>query len=105
MSQQVALAGGTLRLNPFLLTIISLDVLGYPSSMDEKAPDKPEQKEPIMPDLTEVSEGETALRAVERDWNAAGQHWNSAGLVALYTEDAPFFWRASRTCCGPRESA
>ena len=43
-----------------------------------------------MPDLTELSEGETALRAVERDWNAAAQHWNSAGLVALYTEDALF---------------
>ena len=44
-----------------------------------------------MPDLTELSEGETALRAVERDWNAAAQHWNSAGLVALYTEDALFY--------------
>jgi hypothetical protein len=44
-----------------------------------------------MPDLTELSEGETALRAVERDWNAAAQHWNSAGLVALYTEDAVFY--------------
>jgi ketosteroid isomerase-like protein len=44
-----------------------------------------------MPDLTELSEGETALRAVERHWNAAAQHWNSAGLVALYTEDALFY--------------
>jgi ketosteroid isomerase-like protein len=42
-----------------------------------------------MPDLTEVSEGETAL--VERDWNAAAQNWNSGGLVALYTEDAVFY--------------
>src|SRR5436190_9464195 len=57
----------------------------------ERAPDKPERKETIMPDLTELSEGETALRAVERDWNAAAQHWNSAGLVALYTEDALFY--------------
>jgi ketosteroid isomerase-like protein len=45
----------------------------------------------MMPELTEVSEGETALRAVERDWNAAAQHSNSAGLVALYTEDALFY--------------
>ena len=44
-----------------------------------------------MPDLTEQSEGETALRAVEHDWNAAAQHWNSAGLAALYTEDALFY--------------
>jgi hypothetical protein len=43
-----------------------------------------------MPDLIEMSEGETALRAVERDWNVAAQHWNSAGLVALYTEDGYF---------------
>jgi ketosteroid isomerase-like protein len=47
--------------------------------------------ETIMPDLTEQSEGETALRAVEHDWNAAAQHWNSAGLAALYTEDALFY--------------
>ena len=44
-----------------------------------------------MPDLTELSEGETALRAVEHDWNSAAQHWNSAKLVALYTEDAVFY--------------
>ena len=44
-----------------------------------------------MPNLAELSEGETALRAVERDWNAAAQDWNSAGLVALYTEDALFY--------------
>ena len=44
-----------------------------------------------MPDSTERSEGEEALRAVERDWNAAAQHWNSPGLVALYTEDAVFY--------------
>ena len=44
-----------------------------------------------MPDFTELSEGETALRAVERDWNAAAQDWNSASLVALYTEDALFY--------------
>jgi hypothetical protein len=36
-----------------------------------------------MPDFTELSEGETALRAVERDWNAAAQDWNSARLVSL----------------------
>jgi len=41
-----------------------------------------------MPDLAALSEGETALRAVERDWNAAAQDWDSTGLVALYTEDA-----------------
>jgi uncharacterized protein (TIGR02246 family) len=44
-----------------------------------------------MPDLAELSESETALRAVERDWNAAAQDWNSAGLAALYTEDALFY--------------
>jgi ketosteroid isomerase-like protein len=56
-----------------------------------------------MPDLAELSEGETALRAVERDWNAAAQNWNSPGLVALYTEDALFLvavpamqWATSR---------
>src|ERR1700757_2384705 len=53
-----------------------------------------------MPDLTEVSEGETALRAVERDWNAAAQHWNSAGLVALYTEDAVFYGGGPRHAGG-----
>jgi uncharacterized protein (TIGR02246 family) len=44
-----------------------------------------------MPDSTVCSEGETALRAVERDWNAAAEHWDTAGLAALYTEDALFY--------------
>ena len=70
---------------------MSLDVLGYHPGGVQRYPAKPEQKETIMPDLTELSEGETALRAVERDWNAAAKHWNSAGLVALYTEDAVFY--------------
>jgi len=35
--------------------------------------------------------GEAALRAVERDWNAAALHWDTAGLAALYTEDAVFY--------------
>src|SRR5215469_7953427 len=51
----------------------------------------PERRETIMSDLAELSEGETALRTVERDWNAAAQHWSSAELVALYTEDAVFY--------------
>src|SRR4051794_17420913 len=41
-----------------------------------------------MSDSMMHSEGETALRAVERDWNAAAEHWDAAGLAALYTEDA-----------------
>jgi uncharacterized protein (TIGR02246 family) len=45
----------------------------------------------VMPDLTNLSEGETALRAVEHDWNAAAKDWNSAGLAALYTDDALFY--------------
>lgn len=44
-----------------------------------------------MPDLKAVSEGEAALRAVERDWNVAARDWNTAGLAALYTEDAVFY--------------
>jgi uncharacterized protein (TIGR02246 family) len=44
-----------------------------------------------MLDSTVRSEGETALRAVERDWNAAAEHWDAAGLTALYTEDALFY--------------
>jgi len=42
--------------------------------------------EPMTP-----NEGETALRAVERDWNAAAVRWDCAGLAALYTEDAVFY--------------
>src|SRR3954452_7615128 len=44
-----------------------------------------------MPDSRVRSEGETVLRAVERDWNAAAEHWDTAGLAALYTEDALFY--------------
>ena len=44
-----------------------------------------------MPDSTVRSEGEMALRAIERDWNAAAEHWDTAGLAALYTEDALFY--------------
>ena len=44
-----------------------------------------------MQDSTMGSEGETALRAIERDWNAAAEHWDTAGLAALYTEDALFY--------------
>jgi uncharacterized protein (TIGR02246 family) len=42
-------------------------------------------------DLKAVPEGEAALRAVERDWNAAAREWNTADLAALYTEDAMFY--------------
>ena len=41
-----------------------------------------------MPDQ---AEGETALRAIEREWNAAALHWDPAGLAALYTDDAVFY--------------
>jgi ketosteroid isomerase-like protein len=44
-----------------------------------------------MTDLLELSEGERALRTVERDWNAAAQHWDAERLVALYTDDALFY--------------
>ncbi|GEM_PF-395204 len=44
-----------------------------------------------MPDPKAAAEGEAVLRAVERDWNAAAQHWNTAALAALYTEDAVFY--------------
>src|SRR6478609_11418678 len=44
-----------------------------------------------MSDSMVHSEGETVLRAVERDWNAAAKHWDAAGLAALYTEDALFY--------------
>src|SRR3954467_3925975 len=44
-----------------------------------------------MPDSRIRSEGETVLRAVERDWNAAAEHWDAAGLAALYTDDALFY--------------
>lgn len=44
-----------------------------------------------MPDLKAMSEAEVALRAVERDWNAAARDWNPAGLAALYTDDAVFY--------------
>ena len=44
-----------------------------------------------MTDLPELSEGERALRTVERDWNAAAQHWDSESLAALYTDDALFY--------------
>ena len=44
-----------------------------------------------MTDLPELSEGERALRTVERDWNAAAQHWNAESLGALYTDDALFY--------------
>ena len=44
-----------------------------------------------MADFKAASEGEAALRAVERDWNAAARDWNTAALAALYTEDAVFY--------------
>jgi len=43
-----------------------------------------------MPDVVGMSEGDAALRAVERDWNAAARQWNPEDLAALYTEDAVF---------------
>lgn len=44
-----------------------------------------------MTDIPDLSEGETALRIVERDWNAAARQWNAESLAALYTEDALFY--------------
>ena len=49
------------------------------------------QKGTIMTDFSELSEGERAIRTVERDWNAAAQHWDAESLVALYTDDALFY--------------
>ena len=54
-----------------------------------------------MSDSTVHSEGETALRAVERDWNAAAEHWDAAGLTALYTEDALFYGGRPGHAVGP----
>ena len=58
-----------------------------------------------MQDSTMRSEGETALRAVERDWNAAAEHWDAAGLAALYTEDALFYGGRPGHAVGPRRCA
>ena len=44
-----------------------------------------------MPDPLAAQEGEAALHAVERDWNAAALHWDTASLAALYTDDAVFY--------------
>ena len=44
-----------------------------------------------MTDLPELSRGESALRIVERNWNAAAQHWDAEALAALYTDDALFY--------------
>jgi uncharacterized protein (TIGR02246 family) len=44
-----------------------------------------------MTDSPEMSEGESALRTVERDWNTAAQHWDAESLMALYTDDALFY--------------
>lgn len=33
-----------------------------------------------MPDPKAMAAGETALRAIERDWNAAARNWNTAHL-------------------------
>lgn len=41
--------------------------------------------------MTDLAEGERALRMVERNWNAAAQHWDAEGLAALYTDDALFY--------------
>jgi len=49
------------------------------------------QRGTIMPDLPELSEGERALRIVERNWNAAAQPWDAESLAALYTDDALFY--------------
>ena len=54
-----------------------------------------------MSDSMVHSEGETALRAVERDWNAAAEHWDAAGLTALYTEDALFYGGRPGHAVGP----
>ena len=54
-----------------------------------------------MSDSTVHSEGETALRAVERDWNTAAEHWDAAGLTALYTEDALFYGGRPGHAVGP----
>ena len=38
-----------------------------------------------------ASDGEAALREVERNWNAAARTWDPDGLAALYVEDAVFY--------------
>ena len=43
-----------------------------------------------MPD-SNSTEANSALRAVEHAWNAASVNWDTAGLAALYTEDAVFY--------------
>ena len=44
-----------------------------------------------MANQVTASDGEAALRAVERDWNVAAWAWDPVGLAALYTEDAVFY--------------
>lgn len=44
-----------------------------------------------MADSVAAQDGEAALRAVEHGWNAAALHWDTAGLAALYTDDAVFY--------------
>src|SRR4051812_42641850 len=44
-----------------------------------------------MTNVPGLPEGETALRTVERDWNAAAQDWNTEALAALYVKDALFY--------------
>jgi uncharacterized protein (TIGR02246 family) len=57
----------------------------------EENRDRPDKRGNIVPDSKEVSEGEAALREVERDWNAAARDWNTAALAALYTGDVVFY--------------
>jgi len=49
------------------------------------------QRNDSMTNHDMASDEEFALRAVERDWNAAARTWNTAGLAELYTEDAVFY--------------
>src|SRR4051794_32736492 len=67
-----------------------MPVVDHPGCAEEDR-NRPDKRGNIVPDLKPVSEGEAALRAVERDWNAAARDWNTAALAALYTDDAVFF--------------
>jgi uncharacterized protein (TIGR02246 family) len=73
-----------------LCRIDVIPAIDHPGCAEENR-DRPDKRGNIVPDLKAASKGEAALRAVERDWNAAARDWNTAALAALYTEDAVFY--------------